>query len=72
VSTRRESWYWCTFTSKDHQLAGAVHAWSARAAVQQFEADVRAVTDEPGKLSVEPGFGGLEAEDDASVLAVQP
>jgi hypothetical protein len=59
MSTRRESWYWCTFTSRGHRLTGAVPAWSAEAAAEQFEAEVRGETDEAGTLTVEPGLGRL-------------
>jgi hypothetical protein len=59
MSTRRERWYHCTFESKKHQVTAAVHAWNAAAAVEQFEAAVRDVTDDPGTVRVEPGLGTL-------------
>ena len=57
MSTRRERWYWCTFTSKRYRLTATVQAWSAQQAAAQFEADERRETDEPGALTVELGLG---------------
>lgn len=57
MSTRRESWYRCTFESKGHHVTGAVRAWSAQAAAEQFEAAMRDEAEEPGTIRVERGLG---------------
>jgi hypothetical protein len=66
MSTRRERWYWCTFTSKRHRVTATVQAWSAQQAAAQFEADVRRETDEPGALTVELGLGPGDETGDAT------
>lgn len=53
MSTRRERWFCCTFESAQRRVTGAVQAWSAEAAVEQFACAVG--EEETGTITVQPG-----------------
>ena len=67
MSTRRESWYWCTFTSTHGSHNGLVRAWNPQSAAAQFAEEVRAETGEQGTVCVEPGTGHLDRPLDRDV-----
>ena len=67
MSTRRESWYWCTFTSTHGSHNGLVRAWNPQSAAAQFAEEVRAETGEEGTVCVEPGWGHLDRSRDSNV-----
>jgi len=54
MSTRRESWFRCTFETKLHRFTGLVRAWSSEAAADQFQTTMRGMTHERGTTTVEP------------------
>lgn len=58
MSTRRERWFCCTFESAQRRVTGAVQAWSAEAAVEQFACAVG--EGEAGTITVQPGDLHLE------------
>ena len=67
MSTRRESWYWCTFRSPHGRYTGLVRAWSPQSAAAEFADEVRAETGEEGTVCVEQGWGHLERPRDGEL-----